>query len=219
MMLKWVNNHCSDKTKYIMKSDDDTFVNFAQLIRMLQDYNEKDLLIGALICGARPIANVRSKWYAPKFMYPGRVYPNYLSGSAYLMSTDVVGKLYKAALWTRIFHIEDVFITGRKLTAAESTFQYSRLIFQVSARKTRGSNRSTAKNSATWRRNSTRAYSKTSSRSTESNQRKWTWCTIRCVNKTSSMTVTTKSTRRCSPRASRAKNGGSYGKAVVTNMW
>lgn len=50
--------------------------------------------------------------YAPSYMYPGKVYPNYVSGTAYVMSIDVVPKLYSAALQTPLFHLEDVYITG-----------------------------------------------------------------------------------------------------------
>lgn len=45
-------------------------------------------------------------------MYPGRVYPNYLSGTAYVMTPDTVAKLYQAALKIPLFHLEDVYITG-----------------------------------------------------------------------------------------------------------
>lgn len=45
-------------------------------------------------------------------MYSGRVYPNYLSGTGYVMSADVVTRLYKAALKTPLLHLEDVYITG-----------------------------------------------------------------------------------------------------------
>lgn len=45
-------------------------------------------------------------------MYSDPLYPNYLSGTGYLMSVDVADKLYKAALITPIFHLEDVYITG-----------------------------------------------------------------------------------------------------------
>lgn len=54
-------------------------------------------------------------------MYTGRVYPNYLSGTAYLMSIDVVSKLYSAALRTPIFHLEDVYITGNKCSIIINT--------------------------------------------------------------------------------------------------
>jgi len=45
-------------------------------------------------------------------MYKGTVYPNYLSGTGYVMSRDVVQRLYQAALKTPLFHLEDVYLTG-----------------------------------------------------------------------------------------------------------
>lgn len=45
-------------------------------------------------------------------MYNETTYPNYVSGTAYVMSIDVVPKLFSAALETPLFHLEDVYITG-----------------------------------------------------------------------------------------------------------
>lgn len=45
-------------------------------------------------------------------MYPEKTYPNYLSGTGYVMSTSVAFKLYQAALVTPLLHLEDVYITG-----------------------------------------------------------------------------------------------------------
>ena len=45
-------------------------------------------------------------------MFSERIYPNYLSGTGYVMSLDVALKLYKAALSTPLLHLEDVYITG-----------------------------------------------------------------------------------------------------------
>lgn len=50
--------------------------------------------------------------YAPHYMYQGTLYPNYLSGTGYIMSRDVVLRLYHAALKTPLFHLEDVYLTG-----------------------------------------------------------------------------------------------------------
>ncbi|PSN51472.1 hypothetical protein C0J52_00709 [Blattella germanica] len=110
MMLKWVSNHCAS-VRYIMKTDDDMFVNVDNLVRLLRVRNMTNLLVGALICNARPIVDTQNK-YAPRYMYPGRVYPNYLSGTGYVMSRDIVPRLYKAALKTPLFHLEDVYLTG-----------------------------------------------------------------------------------------------------------
>ena len=45
-------------------------------------------------------------------MYNGEFYPNYLSGTAYLISEPAVRKLYEASLSTPLFHLEDVYVTG-----------------------------------------------------------------------------------------------------------
>ncbi|KAJ9599351.1 hypothetical protein L9F63_010172, partial [Diploptera punctata] len=117
MMLKWVIHHCTN-VRYIMKTDDDMFVNVNNLVRLLRVRNMTNLLVGALICGARPIADSQNKWYAPRYMYAGRVYPNYLSGTGYVMSRDIVPRLFKAALKTPLFHLEDVYLTGMCAHAA-----------------------------------------------------------------------------------------------------
>lgn len=50
--------------------------------------------------------------YTPKYMYPERTFPNYLSGTGYVMSLDVASRLFKTALSTPLLHLEDVYITG-----------------------------------------------------------------------------------------------------------
>lgn len=48
----------------------------------------------------------------PKYMYSESVYPNYLSGTGYVMSKDVVKKLYNTALMTPLIYLEDAYLTG-----------------------------------------------------------------------------------------------------------
>uniref|UniRef100_A0A1B0DAS4 Hexosyltransferase n=1 Tax=Phlebotomus papatasi TaxID=29031 RepID=A0A1B0DAS4_PHLPP len=108
MLLKWVTNNCLDRVRFIMKCDDDVFVNVPNLLHILLGgivpvYNDtlsfydltnlmatrkktaivepKRLLMGFLFCRAKPIADVTSKWYSPIYMYSGTTYPNYLSGT------------------------------------------------------------------------------------------------------------------------------------------
>lgn len=52
--------------------------------------------------------------YMPQYIFYEEFYPNYLSGTGYLMSQDVVAKLFKTTLHTPIVHLEDVYITGNK---------------------------------------------------------------------------------------------------------
>ena len=112
-MLKWVHQNCRN-VDFVMKVDDDIFVNVLNLERALLNATvaKPPLLMGTLICGARPIHDQWSKWYTPKYMFRDGKYPNYLSGTGYVISGDIIERLLKAALSIEYFHLEDVFITG-----------------------------------------------------------------------------------------------------------
>ncbi|XP_065168529.1 beta-1,3-galactosyltransferase 1-like isoform X1 [Atheta coriaria] len=111
-MLKTFSTFCMQTTTFLMKTDDDMYLNMRPLISMLNSTNTTNVMVGSLICGAKPIKDINNKWYTPSYMYRDRIYPNYLSGTGYVMSIDVVPKLYEAALITPIFHLEDIYITG-----------------------------------------------------------------------------------------------------------
>lgn len=65
MMLKLVSQYCLNATKYLMKIDDDMFLNTKSLVEMLENRpSNTDLLVGKLICGAKPIRDTNSKWYS-----------------------------------------------------------------------------------------------------------------------------------------------------------
>lgn len=137
MLLKWINrfNEGQPRVKYVMKCDDDTFLNVPNLMHELMggsvpvykdtiQLHTKDTisrrtwvdsasLTGYLFRNAHPIREVASKWYAPKFMYRKKVFPNYLSGTGYLIeATETAKRLYTVALHTPLFHLEDVYVTG-----------------------------------------------------------------------------------------------------------
>ncbi|XP_073964711.1 uncharacterized protein isoform X2 [Choristoneura fumiferana] len=121
MMLKWVTNKCNESVRYILKTDDDTYINVPALMLNLRNRskehdkhpaNKEYMLIGDLICGARPVADAHNKWYSPRYMFSGRVYPRYLSGMGYAFSAPAAAALYRAALHHHYFHLEDIYITG-----------------------------------------------------------------------------------------------------------
>lgn len=111
MMLKIVETSCMNSVRFLMKTDDDMYVHLDPLVKTLNKINSS-LLIGALHCRVRPIRDSNNKWYAPKYMYVDKVYPPYLSGTGYVMSIDVVRKLFEASFKVPVFHLEDVYITG-----------------------------------------------------------------------------------------------------------
>ncbi|XP_050316093.1 beta-1,3-galactosyltransferase 1-like [Anthonomus grandis grandis] len=114
MMLKLFTLKCQKTTLYLLKIDDDIYLNLPKLIDDLLTRNQtKSLLMGSVICGSRPIRSAGDKWYAgPSYLFPNDTYPNYVSGTSYCMSGDVAEKLLNTALTVPVFHLEDVYLTG-----------------------------------------------------------------------------------------------------------
>ena len=113
MMLKWYTRHFGGKVPYLLKADDDVYVNLRYLHALLVANRLPNLILGSLICGAGPIRDPHNKWYAPEYMYSGaKTYPNYVSGTAYLLSLSAARLLLEAALETPVFHLEDIYVTG-----------------------------------------------------------------------------------------------------------
>ena len=85
MLLKWFSKSCKN-VPYVLKTDDDVYINLKNLHALVTKNKKSNLLMGTLICGATPIRDPYNKWFSPKYMYGKKRYPNYLSGTAYLMS-------------------------------------------------------------------------------------------------------------------------------------
>ncbi|KAF7279759.1 hypothetical protein GWI33_006789 [Rhynchophorus ferrugineus] len=116
MALKYAVYHCA-QAKYILKCDDDIFIN----IKLLKNYLSTDLspfgIRNGLLCPvqstASPFRTYRSKWRVSFEEYPGRKYPPYCLGYVIIYSPDVAFALYRAAQSSStIFWIDDVHITG-----------------------------------------------------------------------------------------------------------
>ena len=114
VLLQWFSLNCNNsvQTKYVLKTDDDMFVNIPNLYSFVQSNTNPDLLIGHFQTGVVPIRDPASKWFAPRYLFQEDTYPDYLSGGAYVMHYSVVQRLYHASLDTPFMHIEDVFVTG-----------------------------------------------------------------------------------------------------------
>ena len=54
MLLKWFTQHC-DSTQYVMKADDDMYINLVKLYELVRANKKPQLLMGSLICNAIPI--------------------------------------------------------------------------------------------------------------------------------------------------------------------
>ena len=95
-----------------MKTDDDMYINVKNLYSLVSKNKVPHFLVGAQICGAKPIRDPHNKWHSPQYMFHDRVYPDYVSGTGYVMSYSSAVILYKMSLTVPAFHLEDVYITG-----------------------------------------------------------------------------------------------------------
>ncbi|XP_052764960.1 beta-1,3-galactosyltransferase 1-like isoform X2 [Mya arenaria] len=112
MGLKWVTHNCPN-VQYVMKTDDDVYVNIPAIMRMLKKNNnlkKNNSIIGSCFVNVSPIRDKQSKWYASENAYPGELYPRFCSGTGYIMSSKVASHLFEISPNIPFFHLEDVFI-------------------------------------------------------------------------------------------------------------
>jgi beta-1,3-galactosyltransferase 1 len=112
-MLKLFNKHCAKSHLFLMKVDDDVFLNVNKVVRALAlRTRHTGLLLGRVRSHTKPFRSRSSKWYMPYKWYRPKTYPPFVCGPAYVMSVDVALKLYKCAMKHQLIYIEDVYLTG-----------------------------------------------------------------------------------------------------------
>ncbi|XP_078696466.1 beta-1,3-galactosyltransferase 5-like [Branchiostoma floridae x Branchiostoma belcheri] len=115
MILRWAVTFCSG-AKYVMKTDDDMFVNIKTLVRHLEALEREvdlssGLFMGAIQTGVHPVRSPpNDRYYVSREEFNEDVYPDYLSGTGYVMSMDTVRRFYVAALMTPPMPMEDVYM-------------------------------------------------------------------------------------------------------------
>ncbi|KAL1418772.1 hypothetical protein MTO96_025657 [Rhipicephalus appendiculatus] len=111
MGLKWVASRCS-QAHYVLKTDDDVFMDLFQVSAQLGPHAPARLLMCGLIRRPYVKRSQRSKWRVSFREYRPHRYPPYCSGWAIFMSPDVVRDLYRASADVPYFWVDDVLVTG-----------------------------------------------------------------------------------------------------------
>uniref|UniRef100_A0A0B7BM48 Hexosyltransferase n=1 Tax=Arion vulgaris TaxID=1028688 RepID=A0A0B7BM48_9EUPU len=115
-ILKWVKTFCPN-TQFVLKVDDDMYVNIPFMITILREQvldrtTPSAFIMGSMQEGAQPMRNPTSKWYTPYSLFQEDTYPNYVSGTAYVMTGQAASLLYEVSLRIPKFWLEDIYITG-----------------------------------------------------------------------------------------------------------
>lgn len=113
-ILKWVSENCPD-VQYVLKKDDDVILDvegaFSALSVKEKDYkhfimgNSKYLIEG-------PIRDEVSKYFTSVSEYKAAFFPVFAHGPAYGFPKRTAAMLYQMSLRTKLFWLEDVYITG-----------------------------------------------------------------------------------------------------------
>ena len=134
LLLKYYNQNCSH-IPYMLKADDDVFLNTKNLYRQVVQNTKDDLLIGYLFCDKKPIRVQESTWYIPESVYSKETYPQHLNGPGYLMSLSTAHKLLRTARDVPLFMYEDVYTTGILAKAAGIQCSFLKVTFQPTTLK------------------------------------------------------------------------------------
>lgn len=110
LFLEWFSQSCRH-AQYVLKGDDDVFVNTFRVIEFLKDLPQnksKDLFIGDVIRNAAPHRDQKLKYFIPKSVFDGQ-YPSYAGGGGYLFSGSVALRLDHMSQQVALYPIDDVY--------------------------------------------------------------------------------------------------------------
>lgn len=111
MGLKFVTYYCKQAT-YVLKTDDDTFVNMPVLLNYIKTIPFNQHLIVCNTMKRSPAIRQLSKWRVDFNDYPKKFYPDYCSGFAVLFTYNTVFDIYQEAQKGDFFWVDDAFVTG-----------------------------------------------------------------------------------------------------------
>ncbi len=124
--LKWILNKCHN-TKFILKTDDDTFVNAFSLLKHLRDLNCTGQSSDIFLCRLMPDNEIirRGKSVGSSKVYTQDRYPPFCSGVAFVLSMDVAEVLYEASYHTPLTFEDDVSKWLTRTVAATANVNYT----------------------------------------------------------------------------------------------
>lgn len=111
LALRWIITFCP-LARLILLTEDSAFINLPAIVSYLLGLHRhpEDLYLGRVIQKEAPDRDPNSPKYLPRTLYPDKHLPEYCEGTAYVLSQDVVRKVY-VAFSTDLAHVPiDVFV-------------------------------------------------------------------------------------------------------------
>lgn len=110
-LLRWATSRCP-AAPFILKADDDVFVNLPALTNYLASFRRAPprLYLGRIHWWVRPQRDPRGRHHVPAAVYPAATFPLYCSGTAYVLSGEAAAAVLAAAPRVPFVAPEDVWV-------------------------------------------------------------------------------------------------------------
>ena len=111
MSFTWANQFCPN-VDFVLKVDDDILLNMHAMIKNLRHHqqNATHHVIGHDV-GNR-IVYRKTSWRVPIDQYPFGLFPSYMTGPAYIMTSYAVSRVVETSRRVPLVRLEDVYVTG-----------------------------------------------------------------------------------------------------------
>ncbi|CAF4513884.1 unnamed protein product, partial [Rotaria magnacalcarata] len=128
MMLRWISQYCSSKSrhlpdndlrKYVLFVDDDYFIDLTSLLIYINkidedlhmtSYERQTFLTGYVYQRSRPRRLLNDRWYISINDYPYEHYPPYATGGCFLMTRSSARLFNIASKYIPLFRFCDVYM-------------------------------------------------------------------------------------------------------------
>ncbi len=114
MGLRWAYAFCPS-AKFILKIDRDTVPNLHVLIKDLQNRTHgRNIVEGYRWLNGQPVrkadTTTSQRWVMTTVEYPWSVYPTYVAGPSYLLSSDLLPRILTTSPHVKYIKLEDVYM-------------------------------------------------------------------------------------------------------------
>ncbi|KAK3107921.1 hypothetical protein FSP39_025238 [Pinctada imbricata] len=116
MGFRWVTEYCRN-AEMVIKIDDDAYINMFKLLKNFSYLKDRKKFIYCNTVKKDIMSiqrNISNKWYVQEDSFRGySYYPHtYCSGIVVILSTDIIPSLYRAAMMTPFFWVDDFYLFG-----------------------------------------------------------------------------------------------------------
>ena len=127
MLYKWTTEHCPN-VNYVLKTDDDVFVDTYHLPRFLKihEFDDKpDFFLCMVLQSYKPHRDVEDKWFVTIEEFSGEEYPPYCAGPVYLTKIKTMKNILAHLEKFNYLFIDDVLMTGIVAKGITSHYDFS----------------------------------------------------------------------------------------------